>query len=393
MPASVRAYLAAQVVSITGVGIQAVVFPLIVLTVFDAPWVLAAVAVARAIGLLAVWPVAGWVVDRAGALGCAAVTHVLFAATTAGLAVVVWSEASPWWIVLVSFVIGALSAVDMPARRGGVLDLVPAGDVPRVMALASSATWTGRLVGAAAGAVVWSVAPVAAFALNAVSYLGPAWVFFTHRAASARARHRSRPRPLAAFGDARGVPGLVRVIVAVVVAGCVVDFGVAVPLAVYRFGTGTALAVAEIALAGGAVAAGVLAARIVTPTRRTIAAAWLIAAAGFVCLASSSFPVVLAGIALAGAGVTTAGSFTNAATATAAPGHARSDLLAGIGVAQWATSLCAGPLIVAAAAFGPGGIAVAGAFGTVIAALVTGRHSVPVGAGHERTAVAPVPAA
>lgn len=371
LPTAVRAYLAAQTVSIVGVGAQNVVLPLVVVTRYGAPWALGAVAAARAAGLLAVWPAAGWIVDRFGALRAAAVTHLLFAAVTAAMAGVYAAELSVWWFVALSAVLGAVMAVDTPARRGGVTDLVGADEAGRVLTLSMSATWAGRLVGAAVGAGVWAAAPVAAFVVNAVGFLGPAAVFARSRGMSP-ARRGGRPQPVAALGRLREKPTLAKVVVATVIAGCAVDFGVSVPLVALRFGEGVHVAAAEAALAVGAVTAGLTAARRVTASAGSASVGWCAAAAGFALTAAPAFPAVLAGFALAGGGVSVAGALSNALAATGAPDGTRSDLLAGMGVAQWATSLAAGPLVVAASAVaGAPGVAAVGAVGTAAAAVVT----------------------
>ncbi|HVF34764.1 MAG TPA: MFS transporter [Candidatus Saccharimonadia bacterium] len=90
------------------------------------------------------------------------------------LAACAWSGVlTPWLLLLFTFLIGCASAFNTPAWQASVGDMVPRAELPSAVALNSVGFNIARSVGPAiGGAIVATAGAAAAFALNAVSYLG-----------------------------------------------------------------------------------------------------------------------------------------------------------------------------------------------------------------------------
>jgi len=89
------------------------------------------------------------------------------------LAIVAWfGLISPWLLLTFTFLIGCGTALNNPAWQSSVGDMVPRRDVPAAVTLNSVAFNIARSVGPAiGGAIVAAAGAVAAFAINAVSYI------------------------------------------------------------------------------------------------------------------------------------------------------------------------------------------------------------------------------
>lgn len=90
-----------------------------------------------------------------------------------GLATCAWfGLISPWLLLTFTFLIGCGTALNNPAWQSSVGDMVPRRDVPAAVTLNSVAFNIARSVGPAiGGAIVAAAGAVAAFAINAFSYI------------------------------------------------------------------------------------------------------------------------------------------------------------------------------------------------------------------------------
>ena len=90
------------------------------------------------------------------------------------LAVMTWAGlVTPWLLLLFTFLIGCGTALNGPAWQASVGDMVPRGDLPAAVALNSLGFNIARSLGPALGGAIVAVAgAAAAFAFNALSYLG-----------------------------------------------------------------------------------------------------------------------------------------------------------------------------------------------------------------------------
>jgi len=93
---------------------------------------------------------------------------------SATLAIFAWSGAiTPWLLLGFTFAIGCGGAFNAPAWQASVGDMVPRAEVPGAVALNGMGFNLARSVGPAiGGAIVAAAGAAAAFAINAVSYLG-----------------------------------------------------------------------------------------------------------------------------------------------------------------------------------------------------------------------------
>jgi MFS family permease len=90
------------------------------------------------------------------------------------LSVAAWSGVlTPWLLLAFTFLIGAGAALNGPAWQASVGDMVPRDDLPSAVALNSMGFNVARSTGPAVGGlIVGAFGAAAAFAVNAVSYLG-----------------------------------------------------------------------------------------------------------------------------------------------------------------------------------------------------------------------------
>ncbi|HEX2138703.1 MAG TPA: MFS transporter [Woeseiaceae bacterium] len=80
---------------------------------------------------------------------------------------------TPWLLLLLTFLIGCGAAFNGPAWQASVADMVPREDLPSAVALNSMGFNVARSAGPAIGGLIVAAAgAAAAFAMNAVSYLG-----------------------------------------------------------------------------------------------------------------------------------------------------------------------------------------------------------------------------
>jgi MFS family permease len=93
---------------------------------------------------------------------------------SAALAACAWAGLiTPWLLLLFTFLIGCGTALNSPAWQASVGDMVPRVDLPGAVSLNSMGFNIARSLGPAlGGAIVAAAGAAAAFALNAVSYLG-----------------------------------------------------------------------------------------------------------------------------------------------------------------------------------------------------------------------------
>lgn len=198
-----RLLAAGRLVSTTGVWMQRIAQDWLILNITHN-----ATAVGLATGLqclptLLLGVVGGGVGDRFPKRRVLLTTQFMLASLAGALAVLALvHEAAPWNVYLIAFLLGVVSVVDNPTGQSFVVELVGPDYLRNAISINSSVFQLGGFVGPAlAGITINALGVGYAFALNALSYLGPivALALIRERelvAPAARTHVRQPPLPL-----------------------------------------------------------------------------------------------------------------------------------------------------------------------------------------------------
>ena len=170
-----RLFWLAQLISTIGTSLQVVVEGWLVYQVTDSTLWLGLVGF---IGLLPVVPLAllgGVLIDRVPRRKLILLTQSgLLLQTTLFALVVRAGDIRLWQIIALYFLFGALLAIDHPARRAFLVDLVNQEDLANAVALNASLFNVSNLIGfVASGFLLATIGAAGAMSLNAASYLAP----------------------------------------------------------------------------------------------------------------------------------------------------------------------------------------------------------------------------
>jgi MFS family permease len=179
-----RLYLLGQGVSVVGSWMQQVAMAWLVFAMTGSPVWLGLVGFAGQIPALFLTPLAGCIIDRFDRLRLLYLTQSIAMAQALVLAVLTLSGlVTPWQILALSFLLGAVNAFDIPTRQSFLSELVEdRADLPNAIALNSSVFNGARLVGPAlAGIVLLLTSPGICFLANAASYLAVLTALFAVR--------------------------------------------------------------------------------------------------------------------------------------------------------------------------------------------------------------------
>jgi MFS family permease len=118
--------------------------------------------------------VAGAMADNLDRRKVMMAAQVFMLLVSVALAVCAWSEQlTPWRLLLFTFLLGCGGAFNAPAWQASVGDMVPRAQLPAAVTLNGMGFNIARSLGPAiGGAIVAAVGAGAAFAVNAVSYIG-----------------------------------------------------------------------------------------------------------------------------------------------------------------------------------------------------------------------------
>ena len=168
-----RLYWTGQVVSLIGTWMGTVTLPWLVLQLGGTPLQLGVVVALQFAPALVLAPFGGVVADRIdkrrALIGtqAAAMVHaaLLFFLTFSG-------SVEIWHVVLLSAVMGFISAVDMPVRQAFAAELVPKDDLMNAVALNATSFNLARVLGPAiAGVAIATIGVAFNFGVNAATYL------------------------------------------------------------------------------------------------------------------------------------------------------------------------------------------------------------------------------
>ena len=170
-----RLFWLAQLISTIGTSLQVVVEGWLVYQVTDSTLWLGLVGL---IGLVPVVPLAllgGVLIDRVPRRKLILLTQIgLLLQTTLFALVVRAGDIRLWQIIVLYFLFGALLAIDHPARRAFLADLVSPDDLANAVALNASLFNVSNLIGfVASGFLLATIGAAGAMSLNAASYLAP----------------------------------------------------------------------------------------------------------------------------------------------------------------------------------------------------------------------------
>jgi MFS family permease len=127
----------------------------LILDLTDSAWHVALVGVARSAPLLAFGLFAGLVADRTNRWAVMLCTHAVNAAMTGMLVVLLLLNAiQPWHVLLVAFILGCGTILDMPSRRSLIYDLVGPQHVVSAMSLETINNTVGKFFGPLIGGLM-----------------------------------------------------------------------------------------------------------------------------------------------------------------------------------------------------------------------------------------------
>ena len=168
-----RLFFVGQLVSQAGTWMQSVAIIWVVLQLTDDGVALGLVTAAQFLPVLVLGAWAGVVADRVDRHRFMIATQCAFAVVAIGFTVLTFSgrESLPLIYVL-SLAFGLVTALDNPARRSLVVELVSERDVPNAVGLNSALMTGARVVGPAiAGVLITTSGPRWCFLLNALTYI------------------------------------------------------------------------------------------------------------------------------------------------------------------------------------------------------------------------------
>jgi MFS family permease len=168
-----RLYFYGQLVSTSGTWMQTVALGWLVLRITNSGVAVGVVTALQFLPMLLIGTYGGVMADRLDKRRTLVVTQAGMAVGSAALAAITVTGIDPLWAIYVlTFVIGAFSAVDMPVRQAFVSEMVGEDDLANAVGLNSAMFNMSRVIGPAIGAILiklFDVGPV--FAVNAVSFL------------------------------------------------------------------------------------------------------------------------------------------------------------------------------------------------------------------------------
>ncbi|MES2178390.1 MAG: MFS transporter [Gemmatimonadota bacterium] len=187
-----RLFLIGQTLSLIGTWMQTMALGWLTLELTNSAFLVGLVATASSIPILIFTLPAGALVDRSDKLKLVRGAQMAFLVDAMLLWWLAYSgHATVEWLLLLAFISGLISSVEIPARQSMFIDLVGREDLPEAIALNSSGFNLARVVGPGlAAATISSLGIAWCFFLNAASFVTvliglfmihlPKWVPRTH---------------------------------------------------------------------------------------------------------------------------------------------------------------------------------------------------------------------
>ena len=193
-----RLFFVGQIISQTGTWMQMVAIGLLVLALTDSGVAVGLVTAAQFLPILVFGAWGGVLADRRDRHRLLIVMNAIGAVVAAAFAVLVLTGTEALWsIYALTFAAGFVTALENPARRALVTDMVEDADVPNAVGLNSTMMTTSRVFGPAIGGALIAGPGIGwCFAVNAISYVPQVWLFLR--------MDRSKFRPTTLVEKAKG---------------------------------------------------------------------------------------------------------------------------------------------------------------------------------------------
>jgi MFS family permease len=188
-----KSFFLAQGISLIGTWMQSLAVAWFAYRLTGSAFILGRIGFASQIPSLAISPIAGVLADRWNKRRLLWLTQFLLMIQALILAVLVLTHiATLWQLIVLSFFLGILNAVDMPTRQSFVVQMIDKKeDLGNAIALNSMLFNGARLVGPSiAGIVIGVWGEGICFLLNGVSYLPVLWIIRSMRVPARRSASR-----------------------------------------------------------------------------------------------------------------------------------------------------------------------------------------------------------
>jgi MFS family permease len=168
-----RRYFVGQLISLSGTWMQTVAALWLILTLTESGVAVGLTTALQFLPMLLIGAWGGLLADRIPKRRLLIATQALMAIPALGLfAVTATGIVTPWMVYLAVFAMGAVNAVDNPARQSFVYEMVGPGRVVNAVSLNSVIVQMARIVGPAlAGILIAAFGVVPCFALNALTFV------------------------------------------------------------------------------------------------------------------------------------------------------------------------------------------------------------------------------
>jgi MFS family permease len=168
-----RRYFTGQLISLSGTWMQTVAAIWLILSLTDSGIAVGLTTALQFLPMLLIGAWGGVLADRIPKRRLLITTQALMAIPAVGLfAVTATGVVEPWMVFLGVFAMGAVNAVDNPARQSFVMEMVGPDRVVNAVSLNSVIVQAARIVGPAfAGILIAAFGVVPCFALNALTFL------------------------------------------------------------------------------------------------------------------------------------------------------------------------------------------------------------------------------
>ena len=168
-----RIYFVVQLISLSGLWIQALAQSWLVLQMTNSPFLLGLVNVVQFAPALVLGLPGGVVADRVVKRNLILVTQTTSGILAAILAFLVASgRVELWHVYLIALLFGLVDSFDLPARQAFIADMVGRDNLQNAVALNSALFNTTRIIGPALAGVLLAAGGTAlCFALNAISFV------------------------------------------------------------------------------------------------------------------------------------------------------------------------------------------------------------------------------